>query len=170
MTAVESDIFELEKIPIIREFSPQDLDEVMRLNRISFPNPYSVMTFTSLYEQFPEGFVVAEMNRNVIGYAMSRITSYFSFRHFKYEREGHIVSIAVAPEYRSARIGTLLLNRVLLYLEKKENVARTKLEVRTDNQVAHEMYIKKEFVFERIVPSYYRDGTSAYVMTRTAKN
>ena len=170
MTAIESDIIELEKIPIIRTFHPQDLDEVAKLNKISFPNPYSVMTFTSIYEQLPNGFLVAEIDGNVIGYAMSRITSSFSFRHFRYEKEGHIVSIAVAPEYRSLGYGAMLLNRTLLYLEQNEHVSRTKLEVRTDNRIAQEMYIKKGFVFERIIPSYYRDGASAYVMARIAKN
>ena len=60
----------------------------------------------------------------------------------------------------------MLIDRVLLYLEKKQNVSKTKLEVRTDNRIAQEMYLKKGFIFEKIVPSYYRDGTSAYVMFR----
>ena len=170
MTAVEGDLLDLENVPIIRLFHPTDIDEVIELNSISFPNPYSIGTFMSLYEQFPEGFIVAEMHTKVIGYAVSRITHSFSFRTFRYEKEGHIVSIAVSPVLRGKKIGSLLLNRMLNYLEKKENVVKIHLEVRIDNTMAQEMYLHKGFVFDKILPTYYRDGTSAYLMVRAVKN
>ncbi len=166
MTAIESDILDLENIPIIRKFHPDDLEEVMKLNNICFPNPYSVVTFNSLYEQFPKGFLVAEINNKIVGYIMCRITHFFSFRKFKYQKEGHIVSIGVSPDKRSRGIGTMLLERIINYFENYEFVSKIRLEVRLDNRIAQEMYIKKGFIFERVVPSYYRDGTAAYVMSK----
>jgi ribosomal-protein-alanine N-acetyltransferase len=78
--------------------------------------------------------------------------------------EGHITTIAVAPEYRGRGIGELLLNG-LIDQALALNTDMMTLEVRVSNIVAQQLYLKYGFRASGTRPRYYTDnGEDALIM------
>ena len=78
--------------------------------------------------------------------------------------EGHITTIAVAPEYRGRGIGELLLNGLI---DQAIDVKATRLtlEVRISNEPAQRLYLKYGFQPSGTRPRYYTDnGEDALIM------
>ena len=85
----------------LRKFVPDDLQGVMQINRVCLPENYTDFFFMDLHQRYPETFIVAEENNQMAGYIMCRIEvglSNFGFGGLI--RKGHVVSIAVMPQYR----------------------------------------------------------------------
>lgn len=72
--------------------------------------------------------------------------------------EGHITTIAVAPEYRGRGIGELLLNG-LIDQGLALNADMLTLEVRVSNVVAQQLYLKYGFRPAGTRPRYYTDNS-----------
>jgi ribosomal-protein-alanine N-acetyltransferase len=78
--------------------------------------------------------------------------------------EGHVTTIAVAPEYRGRGIGELLLNG-LIDQALALNTDMLTLEVRISNIVAQQLYLKYGFRPSGTRPRYYTDnGEDALIM------
>jgi [ribosomal protein S18]-alanine N-acetyltransferase len=78
--------------------------------------------------------------------------------------EGHVTTIAVAPEYRGRGIGELLLNG-LIDQAMALNADLLTLEVRVSNIVAQQLYLKYGFRPAGTRPRYYTDnGEDALIM------
>ena len=78
--------------------------------------------------------------------------------------EGHITTIAVAPEYRGRGIGELALNG-LIDQAVALNADMLTLEVRVSNLVAQQLYLKYGFKPAGTRPRYYTDnGEDALIM------
>jgi len=71
--------------------------------------------------------------------------------------EGHITTIAVAPEYRGLGIGELALNG-LIDQALALNADMLTLEVRLSNVVAQQLYLKYGFKAAGTRPRYYTDN------------
>ncbi len=149
----------------VRRFKPSDLDGVIRINRECLPENYSTLFFMNLYKRFPETFIVAEINREIVGYIMCRIeTGIPSFKVLGIAKKGHVISIAVLPEHHRKGIGNQLIKeatRAMVYYKAKECY----LEVRESNLPAIELYKKLGFEVVRSIRNYYADGENAYVMS-----
>jgi len=123
------------------------------------------MFFLDIHRNFPEAFVVAEVNGKVVGYIMCRLEHGFSeTRRFSLVKKGHIVSVAVLPEYRGAGIGNALAREALRAISKHK-AEECFLEVRVTNDSAVNLYKKLGFSITRKVSRYYFDGADAYVMS-----
>ena len=57
----------------LRKFVPDDLQKVMNINRVCLPENYTDIFFIDLYQRYPETFIVAEEDGEIVGYIMSRI-------------------------------------------------------------------------------------------------
>jgi ribosomal-protein-alanine N-acetyltransferase len=78
--------------------------------------------------------------------------------------EGHITTIAVAPEFRGRGIGELILNG-LIDQGMALNADMLTLEVRVSNLVAQQLYLKYGFKPSGTRPRYYTDnGEDALIM------
>ena len=78
--------------------------------------------------------------------------------------EGHITTIAVAPEYRGRGIGELVLNG-LIDQALALNADMLTLEVRVSNVIAQQLYLKYGFQPSGTRPRYYTDnGEDALIM------
>ena len=150
----------------IRRFEPTDLEQVMHINRTCLPENYSSFFFTNLYGRFPATFVVAEENGKVVGYAMCRIERGVpSFKIIGLTKKGHLISIAVLPEYQRRGIGYALMQKVMQAILLYE-ATEFFLEVRVSNTPAVNLYKKMGFTIVRTKKSYYADREDAYLMSR----
>jgi ribosomal-protein-alanine N-acetyltransferase len=137
----------------------------MYINKICLPENYTSLFFLDLHERFPETFIVAEVNEEVVGYIMCRIETGFANSSFGITKKGHVVSIAVLPEYRGYGIGHALIEEAIKGMQKY-NVKEIYLEVRVSNTTAINLYRKLGLEIRRIIKEYYLDGEDAYLMAK----
>lgn len=155
----------LELPHLLRPFRPDDLSAVIEINRVCLPENYSPYFFMEVYKSCPEAFIVAEIDRKVVGYVMCRLEFGFSdVRRFRMVRKGHIVSVAVFPDYRRQGIGRELVTGSLKALEL-HGAEECFLEVRVSNEEAVALYKNMGFENLRLASHYYHDGADAYVMS-----
>jgi len=119
-----------------------------------------------LYERNPATFVVAEQDGDVVGYIMCRVETGFSnFGLLGISKKGHVVSIAVLPEYQRRGVGAALMEEAMnnMHFYKAKECY---LEVRVSNVAAVEMYKKLDFDVVRMSKGYYANGEDAYLMAK----
>jgi len=149
----------------LRKFNTNDLQSVMNINRTCLPENYTDYFFIDLHRRFPDTFIVAEENGEVAGYIMCRIElglSNFGFSGLI--KKGHIVSVAVLPQYRRKGIGRALVTEAMEGM-RLHNAKQCFLEVRTTNTAGVDLYKKLGFQVTRTIHGYYADGEDAYVMS-----
>ncbi|MFQ6126913.1 MAG: ribosomal protein S18-alanine N-acetyltransferase [Candidatus Heimdallarchaeota archaeon] len=153
-----------EQTIIIRQFKREDLDTVVQINRKTLPENYPSDFFLYCFQACPEGFLVAETEQGrIIGYIMLRLETGMSNFGFRLIKKGHIVSIAVLPEYHRRGTGTRLLKSAMSILSS-QGINEFHLEVRVSNSAALSMYKKLNFQKIKVLKRYYHDGESAYRM------
>jgi ribosomal-protein-alanine N-acetyltransferase len=132
---------------MIRPFSYDDLDCILKIEKTSFPkSPYDWGTFMDLYSLCPDTFLVycdTPHDRK-----QSQIGGYIIF-----STEGHIISIAVHPKNRRNGIGKKLLERALI----APPIQGIWAEVRKSNQGAQAFYRKMGFQVTGAISNYYGD-------------
>ena len=152
---------------LIRQASEEDLVPVMNINRICLPENYSHFFFQTILRDYPKTFLVAEVNGKIVGYVMCRVERILSkLDRFRFKRAGHVISIAVLPEYRNRGIARSLLNRAINVLKDEYKCEEVFLEVRVSNSPAISLYEKLGFLKVNISRRYYLDGEDAYIMAR----
>lgn len=148
----------------VRQFTREDLDTVVQINRKTLPENYPSNFFLYCFQACPEGFLVAETEQGkIIGYIMLRLETGMSNFGIRLIKKGHIVSIAVLPEYQRRGAGTLLLKSAMSILSS-QGINEFHLEVRVSNTAALNMYEKLNFKKIKVIKRYYHDGESAYRM------
>lgn len=132
----------------IKEMAVTDIAEVIEIERVSFPTPWSRLAYLSeLLENEKAVYIVAKQDGKVVGYAGMWIIF----------DEGHITTLAVSPAVRSRGIGRKLL-RTLAALAKESGASRMTLEVRKSNITAYTLYLSEGYLPAGIRPGYYRDN------------
>jgi len=151
----------------VREASLDDLPQVMMINRLCLPENYTYFFFESILRNYPKTFLIAEINGKIAGYIMCRVERGFSkFDRLSLRKLGHVISIAVLPEYRRKGIAKTLLKDALKALKKHYGCDEAYLEVRVSNSPALMLYQKLGFTIVKVSKGYYVDGEDAYVMAR----
>jgi [ribosomal protein S18]-alanine N-acetyltransferase len=150
----------------LHKFEPDDLQNVMQINRVCLPENYSDFFFMDLHQRYPETFIVCEENGQIEGYIMCRIEVGLSNYGFSgLVRKGHVVSIAVLPQFRHRGVAQALIKRALEGMDYYK-AKQCFLEVRITNDTAISLYKKLGFEVTRTISGYYSDGEDAYVMTK----
>jgi len=150
----------------LRKFEPDDLQDVMRINRVCLPENYTDMFFVDLHERFPDTFIVAEEDHELVGYIMSRIEVGLSnFGLGGLIRKGHVVSLAVMPQARRKGVAAGLLKAAMEGMSGYK-ARQIYLEVRVTNGAGVDLYKKVGLEVTRTIPGYYSDGEDAYVMSK----
>ncbi len=139
---------------LIREFKPQDLQQVIEIANESLTERYFPQLFLDIYEAWPRGFLVAEFHE-ILGFIAGS----------KLSNEARVLMLAVRKEHRRRGIGSALL-RKFMAICKSEGLVSIRLEVRTSNITAIEFYKRFGFNIISFIPNYYTNGDAAYVMWR----
>lgn len=148
----------------IRRCEYRDLMHVMEINMIALSEHYSEYFFEELFREFPEAFLVAEINGIIVGYIMCKVEYGFSnFKRLGFVKKGHVVSIAVLKEHRGKGLGTALMQEAINAMIAR-GCDEVYLEVRVSNEPAISVYENLKFVIKSRLRGYYRDGEDAYLM------
>lgn len=141
----------------IRPMRVRDLDDILRIERLSFPTPWTRSAFLSeLLENERAYYQVARVGRVTVGY----IGLWMGVD------EGHITNVAVHPHWRKMGIGTRLL-LAAADVARERGAQRLTLEVRVSNDTAQRLYRKLGFLPVGIRKGYYRDNNEdALIMWR----
>ena len=142
----------------IRQATLDDIPKIIDINLKTLPENYSTSFYEDILINYPETFIVAENDEKIIGYVLS------SIRTLNLARKGHIVSIALLEECRNKGTGTELL-KIAIEGMKKRNCRESYLEVRSNNFHAIKVYEKFGFTKNKTMSNYYRDGSSAVLMS-----
>ncbi len=148
----------------IRRCERDDVQGVISINMQTLPEHYSDYFYYEILAEFPETFLVAEMDGSLIGYVMCRVE--YGFSHLKrlgLARKGHVVSIAVKEEHRGRGVGTLLMRASQEAMAQK-TATESYLEVRVTNTEAIALYQKLGYSVSSRLEAYYKDGEAALVM------
>jgi len=149
---------------VIRRCDASDIIPVMEINMKTLPEHYSDYFYESLLSELPEAFLVAEINRKLVGYIMCKIEYGFSnFKKLGFVKKGHVVSVAVLEEHRKKGIGRVLVEEAIVGVKIKK-ADELYLEVRCSNSDAVRLYEKIGFTIKQRLKAYYRDGEDAYLM------
>jgi len=150
----------------IEEVKYEELYRVKEINESTLPENYPFYFYETLYKNYGKAFYVAKVEDRIVGYVMCRVEKELTLDPLpRFKKVGHIVSIAVLPEYRNMGIGTELMKRALETLRSLYNAENVYLEVRVSNTGAIRLYHKLGFKISRRIAGYYRDGEDAYIMT-----
>ena len=148
----------------IRRCDRDDVQAVITINAETLPEHYSDYFYYEILAEFPETFLVAELDGALIGYVMCRIEYGFShLRRLGLARKGHIVSIAVREQHRGKGVGTMLMRASQEAMVSKA-ATESYLEVRVTNSEAIALYQRLGYKVSSRLEAYYKDGEAALVM------
>ena len=149
---------------LVRPCERDDVPAVIEINGETLPEHYSDYFYYEILAEFPEGFLVAEMDGGIVGYVMARIE--YGFSHLKrlgLSRKGHIGSVAVRDGHRGRGVGSLLMQKAQEAMTAK-GATESYLEVRVSNTEAIALYQKLGYKTAGRLEAYYKDGEAALVM------
>ncbi|AEB96029.1 MAG: ribosomal protein S18-alanine N-acetyltransferase [Saccharolobus sp.] len=150
----------------IRNARADDIDSIIRINRLALPENYPYYFFVEHVRDWGEAFFVAVVDSEIVGYIMPRIETGFSnLRSFiPLVKKGHVVSIAVLEEFRRRGIGKRLLLSSMEKMKEIYGAEEVYLEVRVSNIPAISLYEKLGYKKVKLLKHYYADGEDAYLM------
>jgi len=143
--------------PVIEPLADAHLADVLRIERESFPAPWTEAMFRQeVDETWLSHSFVALLDGHLVGY----IVAWFL------RGEVHILNVAVAAAHQRRGIGRRLLTHVIELGQQTEHHMVT-LEVRASNDPAKLLYVTMGFAPVGIRRRYYRDNDEdAIVMVR----
>jgi ribosomal-protein-alanine N-acetyltransferase len=140
----------------VRPAERTDLPAVHRIEQSVFPQPWPAGAFQQYIGR--PGFLVAD-DGGVVGYIVADVIEAHG------RPLGHVKDLAVRSDRRREGIASGLLSRALDILA--DHASTAKLEVRTGNDGAIDLYRRHGFTYRRRLPRYYADGEDALVFVRS---
>lgn len=142
--------------PSLGTMSPSDLDEVVALEALAFPIPWSRSSFADeLARPHARSFVLRE-GAALVGYLVAWVLFDVA----------ELLVVAVQPDHRGRGHGRRLVTH-LLDVARREGATRVQLEVRAGNLAAIALYAQLGFQRVGLRRGYYQDsGEDAVLMDR----
>lgn len=140
----------------LRRFQSKDLMNIMQLVGISLGENYHPSFYINLHNYWPEGFVVATLNEQIVGFILATISD---------SKTARILMLAIYPHYRKKGVASILMDVIIKQCIRR-NIKLIQLEVRTNNQQAIQFYLKRKFIIYKTLYNYYKNNDNAYLMYR----
>ena len=143
----------------IRPADEEDLEAILRLERLIFPVPWTQVQFQDeLRSPLSTVWVLTDDETDAI------VAGYAVFWTLAQIGEGEIHSLAVAPAYRKRGHGRFLLTKILATY-RRAGVTQVHLQVRKSNEAAIAIYEAVRFRITGIHRGRYQDGEDAFCMS-----
>lgn len=142
------------RIATIHPVTKADLQELLTLERASFPHPWSeehILNEIDSPHSFP--LLARREDGSCAGYICPMLVL----------DEGQILNVAVQPSCRGKGIGRMLLEAAL-ELFRKKGATVVHLEVRPTNATAISLYTRCGFITSGRRKAYYENGEDAILM------
>ena len=144
----------------IRPMTENDTAAVAEISSLSFSAPWSKDSYAQEIKNPVSLYLVAIIEDKIIGFIGT----------WNVLDESHITNVAVHPDYRQLKIGSLLLESLINVCQANYNTTFFDLEVRQSNIPAQKLYSKYNFVKNGIRKGYYADNKEdAVLMCRISK-
>jgi len=141
----------------IAELTADHLHDVVRIEKESFADPWSLNAFRNFVVLYRTSWV-AQSDGKVHGYLVTQWVL----------DEIHILNIAVDKSKRRSGVAAFLLD-FLFERAARRKIKDVYLEVRESNEAARSLYARYGFSELGIRKSYYHDGENALVMHRRVR-
>ncbi|MCQ2792186.1 MAG: ribosomal protein S18-alanine N-acetyltransferase [Bacilli bacterium] len=145
---------------MIREMKRIDLAQIVMIEKASFQDGcYSKEQLLYEYEENPFAkILVMDIDEEIVGFLIYMETF----------NSATVVQIATRPFNRHRGVATKLINEMIERLMKKGYgvIESVTLEVRENNQIAHQFYLKNGFKDVVVKKKYYENGDNAIYMMR----
>jgi len=139
-----------------RPATPDDLEQVLKIESQSFPHPWTRSQFQAELERPYSRFYVLtddETDEFVHGYIV-----------YWLQAEGvSLLTVAIHPDDRGLGLGPKLL-RTMVNEAVRDEIPKVMLEVRSSNLAAIKLYEKLGFKETHARPHFYQNGETAIVM------
>lgn len=123
------------------------LRSVLRIEARVYPRPWSLALFLSeLSLRSSRAYFVARVGGTTVGYCGLMLTG----------EEAHVTTIAVAPEWQRAKVGTRLMLHMAT-VARQRGARQWSLEVRMSNSGAQALYYRFGFQPAGIRKNYYTE-------------
>jgi len=139
---------------MLKGFDSEEINTMVDLVKETFGKEYSRELFLEMGTLFPEEFITAFDGSKLIGFLMGALTS---------PKEARILIFVIDREHRGKGIGTEIMETFLERCKGK-GIKRVRLEVKTTNKNAIELYKRFGFRIVDTLNKYYRDGNDGYLM------
>ena len=135
--------------PAIRRYEKKDGIAVLQLSQkyASWDSTQTEADIQGFYSSEPDFFLVAELNRRIVGFVYGRESTNVPdevLRRWRATKVGSVEVLAVKEQYRRRGIATLLLNR-LFEVFRERGIDTVTLSVPADESGAKELYDKLGF-------------------------
>ena len=142
---------------VIRQAHAEDIITITQLAYDLLPERYSAGVFSSLFERFPHGMLVAQEGPVIVGFLLGIIPA---------EDSARVLMLGVQPGCRRKGVGTGLLTAFRNAMDAF-HVTSIYLEVMTTNDAAIAFYRKNGFEIQERMKNFYVTGEDAFLMRRT---
>jgi [ribosomal protein S18]-alanine N-acetyltransferase len=133
-----------------------DLTEILKIERLSFPSPWNLHTFLSLLHDKNSFNLTAWCNGKIVGYCFT----------LAMRKMVHLLNLAIHPDCQQRGIARCLLDEIILFA-RSNNKSYVFLEVRKSNNIAQKLYTSMGFSHAFTWNRYYTDsGEDAYIMVK----
>lgn len=146
---------------VVRTMTIDDVAAVAAIDRLSFPLPWSELSFRSDLTTNPAAHLLVAEQKLAAG---RRIAGYAGY--WLVVDEAHLSTLAVEPGLRRRGLGERILREAMRHAARQGAEMMT-LEVRASNEAARRLYAKLGFRDVGRRPHYYKDNLEdAILMTR----
>jgi ribosomal-protein-alanine N-acetyltransferase len=144
----------------IEKMVEADLPEVMAIENVSFPTPFSINLFRMELNLGVAHLWIARKEQKVVGF----------IDYWRVGPEVHLITIAVHPEFRNQKIASLLIEK-MIHEAKAGHAELINLDVRPSNEKGLKLYRKYGFEQVGYRKKYYQDNhEDALVMSLSLEN
>ena len=131
---------------VIRPVREEDLDAMLRIEKATYPTPWTIGIFLDELSAPGRIYLAAEADGKVVGYSGLMVVL----------PEAHITSVTVDPQRRGSRIGTRLMLSSC-HEALKAGATSLTLEVRVSNHNAQALYQRFGMAPVGVRKQYYKD-------------
>src|SRR6267154_4992719 len=144
----------------LRPLTISQIDECWRLDQRCFVDgeAYSRDTFEYLLTATESvAYRVVTANASMVGFVIGLIEP---------DHTGHVTTVGVAPDHRRRQLATRLMMKVEEGFRRR-NVRLVRLEVRSLNASAQQLYLSLGYTITQRLPKYYSNGGDGLLMVKS---